>query len=317
MADVAVEAAITDVYSELFAGEVTPFINATATYTVNGGSRMLPEVANSMHSANLSHVSLPALNHAASQTIAGLLQVPAAMVTSGASGAIALASAACCVGTDPELMQAIPDLSGCHRNQFLVDSNLPTGYDQAGRLCGATRIEVSSLPEMEAALTGGHVAFVLLMADRFSPPSEVTWLTLAEVAPLAHAHGAVVVVDAAADFPLIPNPYLSLGADLVTHSCGKILRGPQGGGLLLGADPELVKAAAAHGSPNHAFGRPLKVGREISVGVVAAVKHWIEVRDIEAEYAEWRGWWRHVDTVLAQLPGVTTEEGPPVTADSN
>ena len=99
MSNVAMEAAITDVYSELFAGEVTPFINATATYTVNGGSRMLPEVANSMHSANLSHVSLPALNHAASQTIAGLLQVPAAMVTSGASGAIALASAACCVDT--------------------------------------------------------------------------------------------------------------------------------------------------------------------------------------------------------------------------
>jgi hypothetical protein len=33
------------------------------------------------------------------------MQVDAAMVTSGASGAIALAGGACVAGTDPELMQ--------------------------------------------------------------------------------------------------------------------------------------------------------------------------------------------------------------------
>jgi hypothetical protein len=120
-------------------------------------------------------------------------------------------------------MQAIPDLSACERNQFVVDANLLTGYDQAARLCGAERVEVGSIEELEATLGSGRVAFVLLLADRFAP-EPVPWLTLAEVAPLAHANGAAVLVDAAADFPVVPNPYLALGADLVAHSCGKILR---------------------------------------------------------------------------------------------
>jgi hypothetical protein len=55
------------------------------------------------------------------------------MVTSGASGAIALAGGACVAGTDPEVMQAIPDLSSVARREFIVDGNLPTGYDPAAR----------------------------------------------------------------------------------------------------------------------------------------------------------------------------------------
>jgi seryl-tRNA(Sec) selenium transferase len=38
---------------------------------------------------------------------------------------------------------------------------------------------------------------------------------------------------------------LGQGADLVAYSGGKILRGPQGGGLLLGRR-DLILAAAAH-----------------------------------------------------------------------
>ena len=59
---------------------------------------------------------------------------------------------ACVAGTDPELMQAIPDLSAAPRDEFIVDANLPTGYDPAARLCGAVRVEVSTLAELEASL---------------------------------------------------------------------------------------------------------------------------------------------------------------------
>ena len=41
---------------------------------------------------------------------------------------------------------------------------------------------------------------------------------------LAQAAGVPVVVDAAADYPAVPNPYLEKGADLVAYSGGKILR---------------------------------------------------------------------------------------------
>jgi D-glucosaminate-6-phosphate ammonia-lyase len=158
-----------------------------------------------------------------------------------------------------------------------VDVNLPTGYDPAARLCGAERIEVSTLDELEANLARGRTAFILLMADRYD--TSPTWLTLEQVAPLAAAAGVPVIVDAAADYPAVPNPYLTAGADLVAYSGGKILRGPQGGGLLLGRS-DLLLAAAANAAPNHAFGRPLKVGKDIAVGMVVAVDALLNRRDV-------------------------------------
>eukprot|EP01052_Picozoa_sp_SAG31_P068318 SAG31_NODE_27129_length_431_cov_0.608434_1_plen_100_part_00 len=83
--------------------------------------------------------------------------------------------------------------------------------DPAARLCGAKRIEVSTLKELEQALARGKVAFILLMADRYSSPEEVTWLTLEQVAPLAATAKVPIVMDAAADYPMVPNPYLTKG----------------------------------------------------------------------------------------------------------
>jgi hypothetical protein len=88
------------------------------------------------------------------------------------------------------VLQAIPDLSAAPRDEFIVDVNLPTGYDPAARLCGAVRVEVSTLAELEANLARGRTAFVLLMADRYDPAP--TWLTLEQVAPLAEAAGVPV-----------------------------------------------------------------------------------------------------------------------------
>lgn len=83
-------------------------------------------------------------------------------------------------------MQAIPDLSAAPRDEFIVDVNLPTGYDPAARLCGAVRVEVSTLAELRTSLACGRTAFVLLMADRYDPSP--TWLTLEQVAPLAQVY---------------------------------------------------------------------------------------------------------------------------------
>ena len=54
------------------------------------------------------------------------------------------------------------------------------------------------------------------------------------MAAAARKTGVPVVVDAAAELPQRPNPYLTRGADLVAYSGGKVIRGPQCAGLLLG-----------------------------------------------------------------------------------
>ena len=55
-------------------------------------------------------------------------------------------------------------------------------------------------------------------------------------------------MDVADRLPLVPNPYLSRGADLVAYSGGKIIRGPQTAGMLLGRK-DLVAAAFMNSAP--------------------------------------------------------------------
>ena len=69
------------------------------------------------------------------------------------------------------------------------------------------------------------------------------------------AAGIPILVDAAADYLIVPNPYIAQGADLVAYSGGKIIRGPQGAGLLVGRR-DLVRAAWANSAPHHALAAP-------------------------------------------------------------
>jgi D-glucosaminate-6-phosphate ammonia-lyase len=91
---------------------VKPFINCTSTYTINGGSAMLPEVIEAMNSASFYPVNFDELMEGAGKRIAELLQVEAAMVSSGAAGAMTCATLACVAGGDPEKMQQLPDTTG-------------------------------------------------------------------------------------------------------------------------------------------------------------------------------------------------------------
>ncbi len=71
-----------------------------------------------------------------------------------------------------------------------------------------------------------------------------------------------------------------LGVDAIIASGGKAIRGPQTTGLVIGRK-SIVEACAAHGNPNRAIGRTMKVGKEELAGIYAAVKYIME-RDEDA-----------------------------------
>ena len=288
-------------YSEIGA---RPFINCTATVTVNGGSRLLPQVVEAIEHASHYHVNLDQLMEAAGKRIAALLDVPWAMVSSGAAGALAHAAAACVAGTDPERMQQLPDLAGL-KDEVIIPKSSRNAYDHAVRMVGLTTVEVNSVRELEARI-GSSTALVMVLGNRF----DRVRVSLEDVVPVAKEHRVPVLVDAAADILISPDPYLGVGADLVAYSGGKILRGPQTAGLLLGRE-DLVRAAFANSAPHHAFGRPMKVSKEEIVGMTVAVDAWVNQRDIEAEYREWEAWYSHIIERITEVPGVTARvEGP-------
>jgi seryl-tRNA(Sec) selenium transferase len=94
-----------DLFKEL---GVTPVINASVTMTFLSGSLMLPEVLEAINSTSHDFANMFELQDKVGAKIAEMLHCEAAMVTSGASCAILLGTAACITGTDAEKIKMIP-----------------------------------------------------------------------------------------------------------------------------------------------------------------------------------------------------------------
>jgi L-seryl-tRNA(Ser) seleniumtransferase len=255
-----------------------------------------------MNSASFYPVNLDELMEGAGKRIAELLQAEAAMVSSGAAGAMTCATLACVAGSDPEAMQQLPDTTGL-KNEVIVPRWSRSIYDHAVRSTGIRMIEVHTLEELQAAF-GPRTA---MATGQINLAASGNPFTLEQFVAAAHKHGVPVVMDCADRLPLVPNPYLTRGADLVAYSGGKIIRGPQTAGILLGRK-DLVDAAFQNSAPHHAFARAMKVSKEEVAGMVKA----IELlrggkRNRDAEDDEWRAWFRHIGETVSKVPGVTSE----------
>jgi uncharacterized pyridoxal phosphate-dependent enzyme len=291
-----------DVYTRL---GVRPFINCTATLTINGGSLTLPEVIAAMEQAAHFHVNLEELMEKAGDRLAEMLQVEWAFVTAGTAAALTHATAGVLAGSDPEKIQRLPNLQGL-KNEVIIPRESRNAYDHAVRTLGVTILEVATPDELRAAI-GPHTAMIELLGNHFGKAS----LDLKDVAPIARAAGVPILVDAAADYLIGPNPYIAQGADLVAYSGGKIIRGPQGAGLLLGRR-DLVRAAWANSAPHHGFGRALKVTKEEIVGMLRAVEAWRSDHDLQADFRTWESWYAHISDRITKVAGVHAEVAGPI-----
>ena len=280
---------------------VRPLINARGTVTIVGATRILPEVKAAMDGASREFVQLDELMEGVSRQLAALTGAEWGIVTSGASAALSVATAACIAGGDPDKLAQLPDLTGL-KDEVIMPRYSRTAYDHAVKAVGVRVVEVDSREELEAAL-GPRTALVMVLAGRGSNEGP---LSLPVIAALAAPRGVPILVDAAADELVVPNPYLASGADLVAYSGGKCLRGPQCAGLLLGRR-DLVQAAWINSAPHHGFGRGFKVGREEIMGMLAAVEAWRHTRNHVEEQRTWTSWLEHIAARLTSVRGVSTE----------
>ncbi len=279
-------------------------INARGTHTRLGGTLMHPEVLDAMREAAGAYVVLEELQAKASEVIARATGAEAGMVTGGAEAGLLLGAAACIAGDDGAKIEQLPDTTGL-RNEAIVHRAHRNGYDHAIRAAGATFVEVGyghgTLPRhLEAAFTERTALVTYLM----SPWASKGALSLAETCAVAHRHGVPVLVDAAATLPPAINltRFIADGADLVTFSGGKGLRGPQGSGILAGR-ADLIRAALANGSPNHSIGRAAKAAKEDIVGLIVALELYM-ARDHDADLRRWREQADFMSSRLGDLPGV-------------
>jgi uncharacterized pyridoxal phosphate-dependent enzyme len=285
-----------DVYRSI---GVKPLVNARGTFTIIGGSLMLPEVRAAIDAAARHYVHLDELAEAIGARLAVLTGAEWGLVTSGCSAALTHATAACIAGGNPDLHVRMPNLAGFAKDEVIIPRHSRNVYDSAVRVVGARVIEVTSVTELEAAL-GPRTAMIYVLAGNGADQSA---LNLKAIAQIATPKGVPILVDAAAEILTVPNVHLQNGATLVGYSGGKCLRGPQTAGLLLGRK-DLVRAAWVHSAPHHGPGRAMKVGKEEAIGMLAAVEMWVK-RDHDAEWKQWMGWLDHISRNLTAIAGVT------------
>jgi uncharacterized pyridoxal phosphate-dependent enzyme len=289
----------TDYYDKL---GVAKIINAAGTYTALTASIMPPSVQAAVAGAAKHPVRLAELQRRAGEYIAQRLKCEAALVTSGASGALTLGTAACMTLGNRAATRLLPLDTANLKNEVIVQKAHRFGYDQAIRNCGTRFVEVETLAQYETAFTSRTVMCMFYNAAEGGQISRRDWIDV------AHRHGVPCFNDAAADVPPISNlwNYTGMGFDLVAFSGGKGLRGPQNAGLLLGRK-DLIEAAGWNGSPNSdTVGRGLKVAKEQIVGMVAAVD-WILAQDDDAMRAECRQRATRIAALLRDVPSLTHE----------
>jgi hypothetical protein len=219
-------------------------------------------------------------------------------------------TAACVSGGNPEKLLRIPDLTGLEKTDVVFPRSR-NSYDAAIKNIGVRMISVNTLEEFTNALNP-RTAMIYLMADQGTSNSPVS---LEAIAPIAKAKNIPILVDAAAQDLTIPNVHLRRGATVVAYSGGKVICGPQCAGLLLG-DKNLLMSAWQASSPHHGPGRDNKVGREETLGMLAAVEAWV-LRDHAAEWRTFVSWLELIAARLNTIDGVTTEINEPTNLDNH
>lgn len=279
---------------------VTPVINASVTMTFLSGSLMRPEVMEAINSTAHDFANMHELQDKVGKKIAKMLEVEAAMVTSGAACAMVLGTAAAITGTDPEKRKLLPNLPG-PRPEVIMQKSHRYVFDQAITTTGAKIVEVEGPEEMEQAINEHTVMALFFNAAGKSSVSREEFVAIAK------RNNIPSFIDAAADVPPVENlfRFQKMGFDLITFSGGKMIRGPQSAGLLYGRK-DLIEAAKLNHSPYEApIGRPMKVNKEEIFGMYAALKAYLEL-DHEKE---WQEWLNRIERIRSQIEAIASVKG--------
>src|SRR3989442_3875779 len=99
---------------------VKTVINCRGTWTYLSGSLQFPEVQDAQAEASRHFVNMFELHQAVGRRLAELTGAESGLITSGAAGAMAAATAACMAGNDPQKIWQLPDTTGLKHEVILI-----------------------------------------------------------------------------------------------------------------------------------------------------------------------------------------------------
>ena len=304
-----------DVYSEL---GITKVISGLGYKTVLGGSILLPSAMKAIEESNKYFVEMTELVEKTGDAIAKLLGCEAVHVTPGAAAALALGSAGIIAGSDPKKIAQLPDTTGM-KNDFLIQKTMRYRYDRLPTIVGGNLVEIgneekATIEDFESQIGENTAAlYYLAMAQE-----NEGIVPLEQIIKLGKKYNIPVLLDAAAEVYPVENMrrYPNI-VDLVAFG-GKYFGGPNACGFLAGKK-ELVEASKRHNhvayetegplnpnggsEPSGAFGRPLKLERQLVMGMYVALRDWLTMNHEERfQQEEVRA--RVIEEAVKNLPGV-------------
>ena len=275
---------------------VNTVINCRGTWTYLSGSLEFPEVRQAQVEAAQHFVNVLDLQRAVGRRLSELTGAESGIVTSGAAGAMAAATAGCMAGSDDKNIWQLPDTTGLKHEVVMVGGR--SAFDSAIRLTGAKLVLVYSPEELANAISENTaMIYTTDLGEK-----------LQKELAIAKDRKVPMLLDDAAGIPPASNAklYAKMGIDLYCFSGGKGLSGPQCSGLLLGRK-DLIEAALLNCSPREgAVCRPMKVGKEEIIGCLTALETWLKL-DEKKLYAEWNGRVERIRKLVDTVPGVNTE----------
>ena len=275
---------------------VKTVINCRGTWTYLSGSLEFPEVRQAQIEAGQHFVNMLELQRGAGRRLAELTGAESGMVTSGAAGAMAAATAACMAGADDKYVWQLPDTTGLKHEVIMMGGR--SAFDNAIRLTGANLVLAYS-PEELANAVNENTAMIY---------STDLGEKLERQLAVAKDRKVPMLLDDAAGIPPADNArlYARMKIDLYAFSGGKGLRGPQCSGLLLGRK-DLIEAALANSSPREgSVCRAMKVGKEEVIGCLTALETWLNL-DEKKMYREWNERIDRIRKLVDTVPGVKTD----------
>ena len=283
------------IYAEL---GVRTLINGRGVATFYSGTLMPPEVHQAMARASEHFVEIIELQKAVGARLARFAGTEGAMVCSGSAACISQATAGCIAGTDPDKIARLPDTTGMRNEVIITQRSI---WDRSIALAGAKLVVVQNLRELEKAVNPNTVMIEMEYGDERN-------VKIADAIAVAKRHNVPLLLDSAAVCPPFERlkTIAALGPDMFNVSGGKGLFGPQCTGVLFGRKP-LIEAALRNGSPYEgAICRPMKVGKEEIIGILAAYE-WSSKRDYRKDCKIWESRMQRIVDELAGISGVRAD----------
>lgn len=281
---------------------IRTFINAAGTYTHMSGTIMYDEVVETITASVGEFAMIDEVQDKVGERIAAMCHAEAATVTAGCWSAVVLGTAGVLTGSDPKKVAQLPDVTGI-RSEIIVQKAHNFGYVHALKNTGAKVVEIETVEDFKRAVSKNTAMTWFL--NVFTDEGKIRhheWLELCK------QYKIPAMIDIAADIPPVENlwKYNDMGFDLVCISGGKLLRGPQSAGILMGKK-NLIAAARLCAPPRGMnIGRGMKVNKEEILAVYVAMEKYVNT-DHDKEMKSWSAKTLLIENAVKKIPGVRTE----------